>query len=53
MLIAGGAAFRWLRVERRMREDSPLPVPAIVPLLGFGAVAAAVAAVAMILANGF
>lgn len=49
LLIAAGAGFRWIRVERSMRAGRPLPIPAIVPLLGFGAVAAAVAAVVMIL----
>lgn len=49
LLIAAGAGFRWIRVERSMRKGSPLPIPAIVPLLGFGAVAAAVTAVVMIL----
>lgn len=42
MLIAAGAAFRWVATERAMRHDRPLPVPLIVPLLAFGAVIAAV-----------
>lgn len=42
ILLAGGAAVRWLRVERAMREDRPLPAPAIVPALSVGAVLAAV-----------
>lgn len=33
LLIAAGAAVRWLRVERAMRRDRPLPIPAIVPVL--------------------
>lgn len=33
LLIALGAAVRWIRVERAMRKDRPLPVPAIVPLI--------------------
>ncbi|MCW4465575.1 DUF202 domain-containing protein [Glutamicibacter sp. MNS18] len=49
LLIAAGAGFRWIRVERSMRTGNPLPIPAIVPLLGFGAVAAAIAAVLMVL----
>lgn len=49
MLIAAGAAVRWIRVERSMRAGRPLPIPAIVPLLAVGAVAACVAAAAMIL----
>ncbi|WP_431710341.1 YidH family protein [Glutamicibacter uratoxydans] len=51
LLIAAGAGFRWIRVERSMRVGRPLPIPAIVPLLGLGAVAAAIAAVALILLN--
>lgn len=37
MVIAGGAAFRWVRVERAMRDGHPLPMPAIVPLLSTAA----------------
>lgn len=40
MLIAAGAAGRWVQVERAMRREQPLPVPAIVPLLSFGALVA-------------
>lgn len=40
MLIAAGAAGRWIRVERAMRHGRPLPVPAIVPLLSFAALIA-------------
>lgn len=48
ILIAAGAAVRWARVERSMRTGRPLPIPAIVPLLAFGAVVASLAAIAMI-----
>lgn len=41
MLIAAGAAGRWIRVERAMRRGEPLPVPGIVPLLSFAALVAA------------
>jgi putative membrane protein len=44
MLIAAGAAGRWVATERAMRRGRPLPLPLIVPLLVFGAVAAAVLA---------
>ncbi|HHU68073.1 DUF202 domain-containing protein [Corynebacterium sp.] len=40
MLISAGAAGRWVRVERAMRRGAPLPVPGIVPLLSFAALAA-------------
>jgi len=49
LLIAAGAAFRWLRVESSMRTGKALPVPAIVPVLGLVAAAAAVVTIAMIL----
>ena len=43
MLLSAGAAVRWIRVERSMRNKTPLPLPLIVPLLaGAGALAAAV-----------
>lgn len=38
ILLAAGAAFRWLRIERAMREQRPLPAPAIVPALSVGAI---------------
>lgn len=41
MLIAAGAAGRWMNVERAMRTKKPLPVPAIVPLLSLSALVAA------------
>lgn len=41
MLIAAGAAGRWMNVERAMRAKKPLPVPAIVPLLSLSALVAA------------
>lgn len=43
MLIAAGAAGRWMNVERAMRNGRPLPVPAIVPLLSLSALIAAAA----------
>lgn len=43
MLLSGGAAVRWVRVERSMRHKAPLPFPLVVPLLaGAGVSAAAV-----------
>ncbi|SES14193.1 Inner membrane protein YidH [Corynebacterium cystitidis DSM 20524] len=41
MLIALGAAIRWVRVERAMRHAKPLPAPAIAPVLGVGIFVAA------------
>ncbi|PQZ86980.1 hypothetical protein CQ018_18255 [Arthrobacter sp. MYb227] len=46
MLISLGAAVHWRRIEMSMRLNKPLPIPLIIPILGFGgAVAAAVVAV--------
>jgi putative membrane protein len=43
MLLSGGAAVRWIRVERSMRNKTPLPLPLALPLVaGAGALAAAV-----------
>ncbi|WP_342318674.1 YidH family protein [Corynebacterium mayonis] len=36
MAISVGSAVRWVRVERAMRHERPLPAPAIAPLLGAG-----------------
>lgn len=33
LFIAGGAAVRWVHVERALRAGRPLPVPAIIPVL--------------------
>ena len=41
-LLAVGAAVRWLRVERAMRHDRPLPLPLIVPIMAVVASAACV-----------
>ncbi len=49
ILLAAGSAFRWLRIERAMREQRPLPAPAIVPALSVGAVVVAVVLVVLVL----
>ena len=41
ILIAAGAALRWLNVEKAMRRGKALPVAGIVPLLGLAGVFAA------------
>ncbi|MBA5244765.1 MULTISPECIES: YidH family protein [Corynebacterium] len=33
MAISAGAAVRWVRIERALRHDEPLPAPAIIPVL--------------------
>lgn len=50
MFIALGAAIRWVRVERAMRESRALPVPAIVPFLSGVAVMATVTVLVVVLA---
>lgn len=42
MAISAGAAVRWVRVERALRHNRPIPAPAIVPLLCVGVFAASV-----------
>ena len=42
ILLAAGSAVRWLRIERAMRRDEPLPAPSIVPVLSAGSILAAV-----------
>lgn len=36
MLISASASVRWLNVERALRHRTPLPLPALVPLLSMG-----------------
>lgn len=49
MLISMGAAVHWRRIEMSMRLNKPLPIPLIIPILGFGGAVAA-AAVAVLIA---
>lgn len=50
MMLSSGAAVRWVRVERSMRDKAPLPLPLLVPLVaGTGALAAAVVLVFILL----
>ena len=50
--VAGAASFgRWRRTELALREGSPLPPPAVAPLLGYGVTILAVAALAIVLAS--
>ncbi|ANE02867.1 YidH family protein [Corynebacterium crudilactis] len=48
MIIAAGAAVRWMNVERAMREQKPLPVPAIIPFLSIAALVASAAVMVLI-----
>lgn len=36
MVLSLSAGLRWLRVERAMRHNEPLPLPVLVPLLAIG-----------------
>lgn len=49
MLVSAGATFRWLGVERSMRQQSPLPLPLIAPLLATGGAIAAGVLVVVVL----
>jgi putative membrane protein len=35
-LVSVGACVRWLRVERALRQQRPLPLPTLAPLLAMG-----------------
>jgi putative membrane protein len=41
-LLATTAGFRWMRVERAMRQGRPLPLPLLVPVLATGGAVVAV-----------
>lgn len=49
VLISGGAACRWVGVERSLRRKAPLPLPLITPLLGIGGAIASGALVVFVL----
>jgi putative membrane protein len=51
MLIAAGAAVRWVSVEQSMRHGRPLPLPIVVPLLGLGVAVAAAVVISLIVLN--
>ncbi|MHC6592832.1 YidH family protein [Arthrobacter sp. C152] len=36
LLLSGGSFFRWVNIERAMRQKAPLPMPWIAPLLAVG-----------------
>ena len=42
MAISAGAAVRWVRIERALRHDEPIPAPAIIPVLCVGVFVATV-----------
>ena len=50
MAISAGAAVRWVRIERALRHDEPLPAPAIIPVLCLVVFVAAVVVAVSLLA---
>jgi putative membrane protein len=48
-LVAVTAGFRWIGVERAMRNGRPLPLPLLVPVLAVGAAVASVVLVVFVL----
>lgn len=48
MVLAFGAFFRWLHVERAMRHQTPLPLPLIVPVLAVGGALVAAVLIAFV-----
>lgn len=51
MIIAAGAAVRWVNVERAMRNRKPLPIPAIIPVLSLAALLASLAVMVLIIVH--
>ena len=49
MMLSAGAAVRWIRVERSMRNETPLPMPLIAPFLAVAGALTAVVIVVVIL----
>lgn len=49
MMLSAGAAVRWIRVERSMRNETPLPMPLIAPFLAVAGALTAVVVVVVIL----
>ena len=51
LVVATTAMSRWLRVERAMRTEQPLPVTTIAPVLALGVTAAAVVLLVMVVTS--
>lgn len=51
LFLSGGSFFRWVNVERAMRQKRPLPLPMIAPLLAGGGTLAAASMVVFVLAR--
>ncbi len=51
LVVALAAGIRWLRIERAMRRQEPLPLPLVVPVLASGAALVALAVIVAVLAG--
>lgn len=49
LLLSGGSFFRWVNIERAMRQKAPLPLPWIAPLLSVGSALVACMMVAFVI----
>lgn len=49
LFLSGGSFFRWVKIERAMRQKAPLPLPWIAPFLAVGAALVAGMMVAFVL----
>lgn len=49
LILSTGSFFRWLRVERAMRQQSPLPLPWMAPVLAIGGGLVAAVMIAFVL----
>ncbi|MFD1211901.1 YidH family protein [Arthrobacter sp. GCM10027362] len=52
MALGAGAFFRWLGVERAMRQKAPLPLPVLAPLLAVGGALVAAVLVVFVFVRG-
>ena len=48
LVLSGGAAVRWLRVERAIRSGRPLPVSLLVPILSLTVLLGTIGALALV-----
>lgn len=51
LFLSGGSFFRWVNVERAMRQKAPLPLPMIAPLLAVGGTLVAASMAVFVLAR--
>jgi putative membrane protein len=51
LVLALSAGIRWLRIERAMRRQAPLPLPLLVPVLASGGALVALAVIVAVLSG--